>query len=41
MQTIALIAKNRPEKKNPRKATLVVAPAALLDQVCKDLPDPV
>ncbi|CAE6334692.1 unnamed protein product [Rhizoctonia solani] len=32
MQTIALIAKNRPEKKNPRKATLVVAPAALLDQ---------
>ncbi|KAF8667979.1 SNF2 family N-terminal domain [Rhizoctonia solani] len=32
MQTIALIAKNRPEKKNPRQATLVVAPAALLDQ---------
>ncbi|KAF8749771.1 SNF2 family N-terminal domain [Rhizoctonia solani] len=31
-QTIALIAKNRPEKKNPRQATLVVAPAALLDQ---------
>ncbi|CAE6483099.1 unnamed protein product [Rhizoctonia solani] len=32
MQTIALIVKNPPEKKNPRKNTLVVAPAALLDQ---------
>lgn len=33
MQTIALITKNRPEKENPRKGTLVVAPAALVDQV--------
>ncbi|CUA67293.1 DNA repair protein RAD5 [Ustilago maydis 521] [Rhizoctonia solani] len=32
MQTIALIVQNQPEKKNPRKCTLVVAPAALLDQ---------
>ncbi|CAE6440516.1 unnamed protein product [Rhizoctonia solani] len=32
MQTIALIVKNQPEKRNPRKSTLVVAPAALLDQ---------
>ncbi|KAH7335005.1 SNF2 family N-terminal domain-containing protein [Rhizoctonia solani] len=32
MQTIALIVKNPPEKRNPRKSTLVVAPAALLDQ---------
>lgn len=33
MQTIALITMNRPEKKNERKSTLIVAPAALLDQV--------
>ncbi|KAJ1306287.1 hypothetical protein OPQ81_010989 [Rhizoctonia solani] len=32
MQTIALVVKNQPEKRNPRKSTLVVAPAALLDQ---------
>jgi SNF2 family DNA or RNA helicase len=33
MQTIALIVMNQPEPKNERKSTLIVAPAALLDQV--------
>ncbi|KAG8783789.1 hypothetical protein FRC12_019356 [Ceratobasidium sp. 428] len=32
MQTIALIVANPPEEDNPRKSTLIVAPAALLDQ---------
>ncbi|KAG9086889.1 hypothetical protein FRC06_002838, partial [Ceratobasidium sp. 370] len=32
MQTIALIVMNQPEPNNPRQSTLIVAPAALLDQ---------
>ncbi|KAG9074526.1 hypothetical protein FS749_013920, partial [Ceratobasidium sp. UAMH 11750] len=39
MQTIALIVMNQPEPKNPRRSTLIVAPAALLDQWRQEIVD--
>ncbi|KAG8678258.1 hypothetical protein FRC08_017937, partial [Ceratobasidium sp. 394] len=39
MQTIALIVMNQPEPDNPRQSTLIVAPAALLDQWRQEIVD--